>query len=93
MSYDLIFSSLASKKLKKLEKREASHIIHKLERVATSPSHYLEPLRKIDAYKIRAGEYRVIVECDHDHKILFVMTLGHRSVIYKEIQRFKRYTS
>lgn len=89
MSYDLTFSALASKKLKKLDKRNALYILRKLERVANSPAHFLEPLRRIDAYKVRAGDYRIIVECDHDQETLFVMTVGHRSTIYKEIERFK----
>ncbi|MBU7046529.1 MAG: type II toxin-antitoxin system RelE/ParE family toxin [Theionarchaea archaeon] len=41
-------------------------------------------------YKIRAGAYRIIVECDNEHETLFVMTIGHRSTIYKEIQRFRK---
>ncbi len=92
MSYDLTFSALASKKLRKLDKRNALHILRKLERIAHSPAHFLEPLHRIDAYKVRVGDYRIIVECDHEQETLFVMTLGHRSAIYKEIQRFKTKT-
>jgi mRNA interferase RelE/StbE len=89
MSYDLTFSALASKKLRKLDKKKALLIIKKLEETASSPARYLEPLRRIDAYRVRAGDYRIIVECNHEQETLFVMTLGHRSTIYKEIQRFK----
>jgi len=64
-------------------------ILKKLEKVAHSPARFLEPLRRIDAYKVRAGDYRIIVECDHEQETLFVMTLGQRSAIYKEIHRYK----
>jgi mRNA-degrading endonuclease RelE of RelBE toxin-antitoxin system len=89
MSYDLSFSALASKKLKKMDKRNASYILKRLEKVANSPAHFLEPLYRIDAYKVRAGDYRIIVQCNQEQETLFVMTLGDRSTIYKEIQRLK----
>lgn len=90
MSYDLTFSALSTKKLRKLDKKNAFHILKKLEEVADSPAHFLEPLHRIDAYKVRAGDYRIIIECDHERETLFVITLGHRSTVYKKIHRYKQ---
>lgn len=50
--------------LRKLDKKTAIRIINKIEEVAENPKHYIETLKNFDAYKVRVGEYRVIVDLD-----------------------------
>ncbi len=53
--------------------------------VATNPIHYLEPLKEVNAYKIRIGDYRVIVDFHIDEKVIDVLFIGHRKNIYKNL--------
>ncbi|OPY24785.1 MAG: Plasmid stabilization system protein [Methanomethylovorans sp. PtaU1.Bin073] len=39
---------------------------------------------KSPLYSLRIGEYRVIMSIDGDKLIIFVIEVGHRSVIYRK---------
>jgi mRNA-degrading endonuclease RelE of RelBE toxin-antitoxin system len=47
---------------------------------------YLEPLIAIKSYKLRVGDYRVIIDADWKNKILYVLLIDHRKRIYKTIK-------
>lgn len=87
MKYFVEWSSKAKKRLEKLEKDISVSIIKKVEGIKDNPLHFLERLTKIKAYKLRIGDYRVIVDLNENQKKIEVMTLGHRKDIYKEVNK------
>lgn len=60
-------------------------IIKKVEEIKINPIRYLERLKRINAFKLRIGDYRVVIDVDQNKKELTVLTMGHRKNIYKEI--------
>ena len=56
-------------------------IARKLDDAAADPKRFLSRLSPVDAYKLRVGEYRVIIDVDWDRKLLVVVAIGHRSTI------------
>ena len=58
-------------------------IARKLDETAADPKRFLSRLSSVEAYKLRVGEYRVIIDVDWDRKRLVVHTLGHPSTIYR----------
>ena len=44
--------------LRKMDRKTARRIIKKMDEVAINPAHYLEPLKEVNAYKIRVGGHR-----------------------------------
>lgn len=44
---------------------------------------------EINAYKLRIGKYRAVIDSDETNKIISVVLVGHRKNIYKEIRREK----
>lgn len=73
---------MAADRLRKLDSSVRDRIIQRLERAAEDPAHFLERLAAVESYKLRAGDYRIVIDVDWKRQILFVLTLGHRSVIY-----------
>jgi len=71
--------------LRKIDRKIATRIIKKMNEVAVNPSHYLEPLKEVNAYKIRIGDYRIIVDFHEDEKVIDVLFIGHRKNIYKNL--------
>lgn len=47
-----------------------------------NPDHSLSRLSGEDVYKLRVGDYRVIIDWDRKENALYVLTLGHRRNIY-----------
>lgn len=83
MAFRVEFSPLAADKFRKLEGEVQEKLGKKLQGVAESPQRYLTRLRGVDAFKIRAGKYRIIVDVDWEKEVIYVLTLGHRSTVYR----------
>lgn len=83
MTWNLEWSQNAVATLSQLEKSEASRIVKKLESILSDPARFFERLAGFDEYKLRIGDYRVIVLLLHSSNTIFIERLGHRKNIYK----------
>ena len=82
--YDIIFSPLAQKKFGKLTKKMQERIISSLKRIRIRPESFVKKLVGYDSlYRLRVGDYRVILEIDGNKLIILVVTLGPGKSIYK----------
>jgi len=84
MTYEIVFSDKAFKQLKKLEKSVQERIIKVLERVRIRPDSYVTKLVGDLGFRLRVGEYRIIIDIDKDKLLVLVIKIGHRSSIYKK---------
>ena len=82
--YNVIFSDLASKQLKKLETKMQERVISTLERIKLRPEAYIEKLAGIPGYKLRVGDYRVIMDIQREELLILVIKVGHRKNIYEK---------
>jgi len=82
MTYDIIFSDLAFKQLKKLEKAVQKRIVKALERIRIRPEAYVTKLVGDPGYRLRVGDYRVIMDIDGHSLRILVLKVGHRKNIY-----------
>ena len=81
--YKLIFSKLALKQLSRLEKNIKDRIWEKLQSCKENPFRFLEHLEQIKGFKLRVGDYRLIIDMDNNNKIIEILKLGHRKNIYE----------
>ncbi len=82
MTYDIIFSDKALRQLKKMEKNVQKRIIAVLERIRIRPEAYVTKLAGDSGYKIRVGNYRVIMDIDNKKLHILVLKVGHRKNVY-----------
>jgi mRNA interferase RelE/StbE len=82
MKYVLDWSPQAMKHLEQLERHVAERIVTKLDEVLENPFRYLEHYEG-QGYKLRIGEYRLLIDVDSTEKVLFVRVLDKRGRIYK----------
>lgn len=80
--YSLIFDKKATDFLNKLEKEDRERIWDKLQQCKENPLHFLEHLEEVEGYKLRVGDYRLIIDADNFTKTLKVLKVGHRKNIY-----------
>ena len=71
------------KYLEKLPKEISSKILDKLDKVIGNPFRYLEHYEGADVYKLRVGDYRLLIDVDLTNKNLKIRVLDHRGRIYK----------
>ena len=80
--YIILFSNKAKKQLFKLEKKIQERIIAALERIRIRPESYIAKLVGDQGYKLRVGDYRVIMDIDNNNLLILVIKVGLRRDIY-----------
>ncbi|HLC31879.1 MAG TPA: type II toxin-antitoxin system RelE/ParE family toxin [Candidatus Nanoarchaeia archaeon] len=84
MIYTLLIEKTALDYLNKLEKETKERIWNKLQQCKENPFHFLEHLEEIKGFKLRVGDYRLIIDVNNESKILHVLKIGHRKNIYED---------
>jgi len=85
MSYEIIFTDTSRKQFRKLEKDVQERIVKALERIRIRPEVHVKKLVGDPGYRLRVGEYRVIIDIYKDRLIILVIEIGHRKNIYKNL--------
>ena len=85
MAFEIIWDTDARKFLRKLDSKIASRIVRKVDFIRDHPQDYLEPVKQTNSYKLRVGDYRVIIDIDWEKEIVFVLLVDHRKRIYKRL--------
>jgi len=83
--HKLIFDEEAIKFLDKLPKEISKRIFKKIQDTKENPHHYFLKLTNRQEYKLRVGDYRVIADINNSEITIYIITIGHRSNIYKKI--------
>jgi len=84
MAFEIIWDTDARKFLRKLDSKIASRIVRKVDFIRDHPQDYLEPVKQTNSYKLRVGDYRVIIDIDWENEISFVLLVDHRKRIYRD---------
>lgn len=80
--YEIVFSLKAKRQLLKLERGIQERIIISLERIRIRPEAFIIKLVGDPGYKLRIGDYRVIMDIDKNNLIILVIKVVHRKNIY-----------
>ena len=82
--YSIEFSKTAQKQLYQLEKGIQIRIISTLERTRVRPYPHVKKLVGSPYFRLRVGQYRVILDIKENKLIIYVIEIGHRKNIYKQ---------
>lgn len=84
MKFQIILPKSVQKELDRLPDEIASRILARLAGLETNPRPAdVKKLKGRDAWRIRAGDYRVIYEI-HDRVLqIIIITVGHRREVYR----------
>ncbi|MEA3378673.1 MAG: type II toxin-antitoxin system RelE/ParE family toxin [Nanoarchaeota archaeon] len=81
--FDLFFTAESKKFLKKLNKEDKIRIISTLERCRVRPHFHIKKLVSSPYFRLRVGDYRVILDIKAGKLLIIVVEKGHRRNIYK----------
>lgn len=86
--WDWEFTPRADEEFADLDAAVQRQLLNKLDEVVTDefrePLDYLSQLTSLPYSSLRAGDYRAIIDVDHDAALLSVMSVGHRSSVYDD---------
>ena len=90
MKYRLVLSAKVIKFLDRLDRRMEQRIQTRLDELVVNP---LEPRisKQLETMELRrysrVGDWRIIYEIDEEKPIISVITIQHRSRVYKEMKK------
>lgn len=79
---EVVASERAADWLRDAEPEVRDRIRKKLRDITDFPDHFLTRLSGSPYYRLRVGDYRVIVDWRKDDDELFVREIGHRRNVY-----------
>ncbi len=82
MTYEIVLSKKAFNQLKKLDKTAQKRIFKALERIRIRPEEYVQKLVGSSEFRLRVGDYRLILDIDKEKIQILVLKIGHRKNIY-----------
>ncbi|MBM3232871.1 type II toxin-antitoxin system RelE/ParE family toxin [Candidatus Pacearchaeota archaeon] len=81
--YSIIIPNKVERQLKNLDKSIQERIISVLERIKIRPQDFVEKLVGEPGFKLRVGDYRIILDIIESNLIILLIEIGHRKNIYK----------
>ena len=83
MRFEIIWSDLASEQLAKMDRPIAKRIFGAVSKLAENPYRWVNRIVNSPYYRLRVGDYRVIIDIQRAVLRVIVIKLGHRKNIYK----------
>ena len=83
MAYKISVTDTAKKQLKKLDRQTAKRIDKKLHEISDDPFLYVTKLVGLEFYKLRVGNYRILMTIEQNNLIIMVVEISHRRNAYK----------
>jgi mRNA interferase RelE/StbE len=83
MGFEIIWSEGAVRELKRLDRVVAKKIFEKVGELSENPYRNVKKLTGIPYFRLRVGDYRVILDIQKDVLRVLVLKVGHRKKIYK----------
>lgn len=80
--YKIDFSKNAEKQFDKLSLKIQGRIIDTLERMSIRPYSFVKRLIGTPYFRLRVGDYRVILDIKNKEFVIMVIEIGHRKNIY-----------
>jgi mRNA interferase RelE/StbE len=86
VTYQVNFTSSATRQLRKIPHVIQQHIWQKLEALAEEPRPFgiVKIVGESATYRVRVGDYRIVYEIQDDVLCILVIKVGHRREIYKD---------
>jgi len=82
MAFEIIWSDSAARQLKKLDRSVARRVFEKVGELRNNPHRFVQKLVNSPYYRLRVGDYRVILDIQEAILRILVLKVGHRESIY-----------
>jgi len=80
--YEIELSAKAKKQLSKLDSKVKDKIGAHIERIKVRPHSFVKKLIGTPYFRLRVGDYRVILDIKNEKLVIMIIEVGHRRNIY-----------
>jgi len=71
VAHEVVLTETVVETLEQFETEDAERIINKLEDIGDFPDHFLDRLKNHPGYKLRVGDFRVLIDWDKDNEVIY----------------------
>lgn len=89
MAQEIVLTETVFQTLERLETDEAERILTKLEEITDFPDHFLDRLKNHPGYKLRVGDFRVLVDWDKENEVIYAIDVFERKHEYRELGQYR----
>lgn len=89
MAHELEYTDAIKETLDQLETEDAQRVIKKLDSILDFPEHFLDRLKNHPGYKLRVGDFRVLLDWDKDEETLYAIDVFERKNEYQELGKYR----
>lgn len=82
MPFEIVWSNSATRQLRKLDRGVARRIFDKVGDLADDPFRWVRRMSGVAAYRLRVGDYRVLLDIREGELRILVVEVGHRETVY-----------
>ena len=83
MTWSVLWSDKSKNQLKKIDKKTAKRIVDAIEGITEDPFMAVSKLTGSQFFRLRMGNYRIIMDLQQSKMIVFVVETDNRKRIYK----------
>ena len=83
MSWEVIIAPAPRKRIAKIPQPEQGRILSAITKLENGPSGDIKPMKSSNNWRLRAGDWRIIVSVDWIKKVFHVVRIDTRGDIYK----------
>ena len=85
-AYAIEFRPAALRELEALPRNDQKRIKNRIAALALDPfPSGCKKLKGFEWFRVRAGDYRVIYQVQQQHLVVLIITIGHRSDVYRRL--------
>ncbi|HZY70144.1 MAG TPA: type II toxin-antitoxin system RelE/ParE family toxin [Thermoplasmata archaeon] len=82
MPFEIIWSDSAIRLLRKLDRGVARRIFDRVGQLSGDPFRWVRRMSGVSAYRLRVGDYRILLDIDEGRLRVLVVEMGHRESVY-----------
>jgi mRNA interferase RelE/StbE len=86
---DVVLTETLVETLEQFETEDAERILDKLDEIEDVPSHFLDRLKNHPGYRLRVGDFRVLIDWDRDEDVLYAIDVFERKNEYRELGTYR----
>jgi mRNA interferase RelE/StbE len=79
--FEIIWSDSAIRQLKRLDRTIAKRIFDSVTKLANNPHRYVRRIVKSPFYRLRVGDYRIVIDIKENRLRILRLKVGHRKKI------------
>jgi len=79
---DVEYSDRAAEWMRKADPDASEQVAKKIDEATDFPDHFLKRLSNSPYYRLRAGDYRAIIDWRKGDDLLFIRRINSRDVVY-----------